>query len=267
CWPGDNCPRVLDQRLQGQTARPGSRSVHVDRGAGWPAGRAPAARTGVRRSILADRGYAFRGVVAVLGVVVVQVVVVVIVVVIVVVVVEVEILVVAEVFVIVVELVVVGVFVLRVLVCVVFSVLEDLPVGVFQVGGGPLFGLLVDRGGFLSGFVGFLVIAAGRRARGHRRAHRALSGRVRGPLGDGGLVGGLFSLALLRSPAPAAAGLGLAPVGRGRVDRIGVQQDPAPSAMRARRRERLDQPGSQPLAGQLHQSQRSPLRHLVAGAV
>src|SRR5262249_30979177 len=142
-----------------------------------------------------------------IGVVVVQIVVIVVV--------EVEILVVAEVL-LVIELVVEVFFVAVV-------VLEVLLVGVLQLGGGLLFGLVDLGGDFLTGLVGFLAIAITRvgrprRARGHRFEHRMFTGSMRGHLGHCGLVGGLFGPLLLRSPAPAATGLGLAPVRRGGID-------------------------------------------------
>ena len=46
-----------------------------------------------------------------------------------------------------------------------------------------------------------------------------------------------------------------------------MQRDPAAAAVRTRRGERLDQPGSEPLAGELHQPQRGHFGHLVAGAI
>ena len=93
-----------------------------------------------------------------------------------------------------------------------------------------------------------------------------LSGSVRGHFGHGLLF--FFGPVLLRPPAAPTTGLGLAPARRRRgVDRVGVQQKSETGAVRARRRERLDQPGPQLFAGQLHQAQRRHLGHLVAGAV
>ena len=90
-----------------------------------------------------------------------------------------------------------------------------------------------------------------------------LAGRMGGHLGHRRFLG----LALLGAPAPPAAGLGFAAGRRRGVDGIGVQHDAAAAAVRTGRGEGLDQPGPEPLASQLHQSQRGHFGHLVAGAV
>ena len=118
----------------------------MDRRAGRPPGGTPAARTDESlRGIAADSG--LRVFVVGVGILVVQIVIV-----------QVEILVIV-VEVVVTEVLVVE-LVLVVFVGVLFGVLEVLLVGVLQVNGGPLFGLLAELGGdFLTGLVGFAVTA------------------------------------------------------------------------------------------------------------
>lgn len=148
----------------------------------------------------------------------------------------------------------------------VLGVLEVRLGGVVEVSGRLIAGLL---GEFGSGLPGFLVTATSQRgqARCHRLEHGMLTGSVHGDLGDHAPITGLFGPALFRSLAPPSTGLRLSPSRRGRIDRVGVQQDPAATAVRTRCGERFDQSGSQPLASQLHQPQRRHLGHLVAGAI
>src|SRR5271168_1398352 len=155
---------------------------------------------------------------------------------------------------------VVSVFVVSVVVAVLEVVVlqvffQSLPRDLFLqllVGVGVLPALITDRFILVIGvrrLVGVVVMAT--IGRGHGLEHRVL-GCVAGHLGDRRL----FGLALLGPPAPpAAARLRFATGRRCRVDGIGVQHDPAAAAVRTRRRERLDQPGSEPLAGQLDQPQ------------
>ena len=100
--------------------------------------------------------------------------------------------------------------------------------------------------------------------RGHRLEHRVLTGGMGRHLGDLDIVG---LAALLATLAAASARLGLAAGRRRGVDRVAVQQDAAAGAVRARRRERLDQAGAQLLSRQLDQPERRHLGHLVTGAV
>ena len=103
---------------------------------------------------------------------------------------------------------------------------------------------------------------------------------MRGHLGDLDFLLGGTALATLAAPATAAtaaigvavavaAAVGIRPAtaARGGVDRIAVQHDAAPAAVRTRGGERLDQAGAEPFTGQLHQPQRRHLRHLVPGTV
>lgn len=81
---------------------------------------------------------------------------------------------------------------------------------------------------------GFLVTATSQRgqARCHRLEHGMLTGSVHGDLGDHAPITGLFGPALFRSLALPSTGLRLSPSRRGRIDRVGVQQDPAATAVR-----------------------------------
>src|SRR5699024_7852758 len=74
-------------------------------------------------------------------------------------------------------------------------------------------------------------------------------------------------VAALAAPTTSAAATGLVVVVGLGVDRVGVHDQTAALAVLTRGGERLDQPGPELLARELHEPQRGDLGDLVAGAV